>query len=530
MTEPNTFYVDHVGQVDGPFTRKELTERLATGQISYQSQIWDGRRWRSARAFGAGTPFGWILLLVPLLALPLVLIFAAESCAAYLPGRDKNMATFALIGVAVAFACLYVWRLMLSARPTLGFRLVGTIGALLSVLLSMAHGIALSRAIRWADREIGTHELVRVAPGHLILRNAMGRTLDGDLEQLMATSDGDLLLELNSHGGVLEAANRAAELVRAHGAVTTRVVGQCSSACVLVFGASAHRQMHFAGTLGFHQPDNPEFGSLGLDDALDDYLDAIEDAGFSDRVKQAIRTTPSTELTAFSPVLHYEDMPPGLEITDDDGHVLDQNAATFAYLAWSTGVEGDTVVAEGLRLVSQGYPEDAHAWAQSIRDMLIAEEREPLAEEIERFLRTMAHRSRPIASPRVMRRSLVLATEILREGLESEADVCDRPVGDRLTQAMNSYVEVLRSAAERDWIPAPHAEERRFNEFIAGVRRNRLFPSMPEDGTKALSQRALCQVQLAVFQEAAKLDDMELPRIMSRLSSPVQTDQHPLPD
>ena len=206
------------------------------------------------------------------------------------------------------------------------------------------------------------------------------------------------------------------------------------------------------------------------------------------------------------------------DIGVEPGRVLDLNAATFAYLAWRTGAEGDTAVADGLRLAAQGYPEDAHTWAQSIRDTLIADEREPLTEEIERFLRTMAHRSRPVATPRVMRRSIVLETEILSQGLESEADVCDRPVGDRLTQAMNSYVEVLRSAAERDWLPAPHAEERRFNEFIAGVRRNRVFPAMPEEGTEALSQRALCQLQLAVFQEAAKLDDMELPRIMRRLS------------
>jgi len=517
VTEVDTFYVDHVGQVDGPFTRRELTERLASGQISCQSQIWDGRRWRSARAFGAGTPLGWGLLLALLLVLPLVLIYAADIYAAYLPGRDKNMATLAFVGVVVAFAFLYVWRLILSARTTPGFRLVGSIGALLSVVLSMAHGIILARTIIWVDREIGTHELVRVASGHLILRNAMGRTLDGDLERLMATSQGELILELNSNGGVLGAAKRAADLVRDHGAVTTRVVGQCSSACVLVFGAGAHRQMHFAATLGFHQPDNPEFGPLGLDDALEDYLRDVDEAGFSDSVLNAIRTTPSTDITAFSPVLHYADMPPGLEITDDDGRVLDLNAATFAYLAWRTGAEGDTAVAEGLRLVAQGYIEDAHNWAQSIRDTLIADEREPLTEEVERFLRTMAHRSRSAASPSVMRRSIVLETDILSQGLESEAEVCDRPVGDRLTQTMNSYVEVLRSAAERDWIPAPHAEERRFNEFIARVRRNPMFPGMPEEGTEALSQRALCQLQLAVFQEAAKLDDTELPRIMSRL-------------
>ena len=59
-------------------------------------------------------------------------------------------------------------------------------------------------------------------------------------------------VELSGIGGSVEAARRAAALLKAHGAIRAVAVGDCASACATLFEEFPQREMAPNGRLGFH--------------------------------------------------------------------------------------------------------------------------------------------------------------------------------------------------------------------------------------------------------------------------------------
>ena len=61
------------------------------------------------------------------------------------------------------------------------------------------------------------------------------------------------VIDLNSFGGLIEAGLEISRII-ADFDVDTKVSGECSSACVLIFLAGRNRQLNVGGLLGFHRP------------------------------------------------------------------------------------------------------------------------------------------------------------------------------------------------------------------------------------------------------------------------------------
>lgn len=73
-----------------------------------------------------------------------------------------------------------------------------------------------------------------------------------DLTAILAANPDTKILELNSVGGSVWAGDEMARIIMDY-RLDTRVVGECSSACVTIFLAGEARELARGGMIGFHQ-------------------------------------------------------------------------------------------------------------------------------------------------------------------------------------------------------------------------------------------------------------------------------------
>jgi hypothetical protein len=76
--------------------------------------------------------------------------------------------------------------------------------------------------------------------------------MDSQLANALAPGQRVDRVELSGIGGAVDAAERAVVLLKAHGATTAVVNGDCASACALMFEQFPHRYIAPGGRLGFH--------------------------------------------------------------------------------------------------------------------------------------------------------------------------------------------------------------------------------------------------------------------------------------
>lgn len=126
----------------------------------------------------------------------------------------------------------------------------------------------------------------------LQLNGPIGMGDAGRLGALLATAPAVKTFELASPGGRVVEAERMVELVRERGG-STRAIGNCQSACTLVFLAGAKRQLMPGAQLGFHRAStgtfNPAFDELANQQLARTYrrMDLPEDF-----IKQTLSTPP----------------------------------------------------------------------------------------------------------------------------------------------------------------------------------------------------------------------------------------------
>lgn len=93
---------------------------------------------------------------------------------------------------------------------------------------------------------------LQVQPHVVILSGATPDDMDAQLQKALLPWQRIDRVELSGIGGSVEAAQRATAILRAHGATTAVVVGDCASACATMFEDFPHRYVASAGRLGFH--------------------------------------------------------------------------------------------------------------------------------------------------------------------------------------------------------------------------------------------------------------------------------------
>lgn len=93
---------------------------------------------------------------------------------------------------------------------------------------------------------------LQVEPHRVILSGATPDDMDERLEKALLPGQRIDRVELSGIGGSVEAAERATRILKAHGAATAVVVGECASACATMFEEFPHRYVAPAGRLGFH--------------------------------------------------------------------------------------------------------------------------------------------------------------------------------------------------------------------------------------------------------------------------------------
>lgn len=113
---------------------------------------------------------------------------------------------------------------------------------------------------------IGQATLKVSSDGHVLqLRGPIGMGDAGRMGKLLAQAPGVRRIELASPGGRVFEAEQVVELMRKN-RYSTRAVGNCESACTLLFLAGAERQLMPGAQLGFHRAStgtyNPVFDEL----------------------------------------------------------------------------------------------------------------------------------------------------------------------------------------------------------------------------------------------------------------------------
>jgi hypothetical protein len=100
--------------------------------------------------------------------------------------------------------------------------------------------------------EYGTYSITyEPASASLRAEGLIGQRFDERLAEALAVHPNARTLVMNSEGGLIDNAMAAARLIETR-KLTIVVRDQCSSACLIVFAAGAHRRAHWNATFGFH--------------------------------------------------------------------------------------------------------------------------------------------------------------------------------------------------------------------------------------------------------------------------------------
>jgi hypothetical protein len=93
---------------------------------------------------------------------------------------------------------------------------------------------------------------MHIGANFVSLSGATPQDMDFRLENVLGTNTRIDRVELSGIGGTVEAAERTAAILRAHGVHTAVVVDDCESACAVLFELFDHRYVAPNARLGFH--------------------------------------------------------------------------------------------------------------------------------------------------------------------------------------------------------------------------------------------------------------------------------------
>lgn len=233
--------------------------------------------WRGEQGLARSYWLNHVLLLWPLAAgVYGLMAWIATKGDGLQAGAIAVLVGWPLLLVVHTWGTVGAWRSVRGYVDDGGSYLVSGLARLLlmlaaaQILVSLAFGLFGSVGEYWKMARgidpIGNVRLSLSADGRTLQFN--GPIGAGDarrLGALLETSPAVRTFELASPGGRLVEAQRIVELVRQRGG-NTRAVGDCQSACTLVFLAGAKRQLMPGAQLGFHRAStgtfNPAFDEI----------------------------------------------------------------------------------------------------------------------------------------------------------------------------------------------------------------------------------------------------------------------------
>lgn len=245
-----------------------------------------GAHWRGEQSLAQSFWVNNLLLSLPLgLALTALMSWISMKGEALQAGSIAILVGWPLMMVVSVWCIVGAWRAAAEYRRIEGSALwanlarLSLIGSSLQLLASALIGFAPQAGEFWQLARgidpLGQASLSLSADARTLqLRGPIGMGDAGRLEKLLATAPQLRLVELASPGGRVVEAERMVELVRKAGA-GTRAVGNCASACTLVFLAGETRQLMPGAQLGFHRASsgtyNPVFDEIANQELASTY-------------------------------------------------------------------------------------------------------------------------------------------------------------------------------------------------------------------------------------------------------------------
>ncbi len=470
-----------------------------------------------------------------LLSVPLTLALSGLMSWISLKGESLQATAIAvLIGWPVALACdwwcvIGGWRAASRYLNEGGSRLWGRLAQLslgagmLQVLISAVFGFLPSsgeylKMARGID-PIGQATFRLSGDGHALrLEGAIGMGDAARLEDLIATAPQLRLVELESPGGRLVEAERMVELLRGRGA-STRAVGNCESACTLVFLAGSKRQLMPGAQLGFHRASSGTYNPV-FDEMANQHLSSVyRGMGLpEDYVDRTLKTSPRSmwyptneDLAArglIAETLRTLDiaMPPADALLADYLDALRINPAWYQLEARYPGTINEA--AERMRVARAGQQADGSADFAQTEALRVAAKLMP---------------GLIVGSPPDLRRRYI---QLLKVQLSADNFArCQVLLAGDLTQHRHQSVELL--AAETAWLidavdaPPPRRQPtvpsaielevvRRsmrapVHGLLAAVWSDTSMPASDANAANAANGRSRCEAVLKVLNQAATL-------------------------
>ncbi|WP_343636475.1 RDD family protein [Roseateles sp.] len=229
-----------------------------------------GSHWRGEQSLAQSFWINHVLLTWPLAG-------GVQGLVAWLSTKSDGLQgvaialliTWPLLIVVEIWSAVGTWRAVrgyVDAGGSLlmsGLARLSLFGSFLQIAFSLAFGVfgelpELWKLARGID-PIGNVRLSVSTDGRTMqLNGPIGAGDAGRLGALLETSPGVKLLEVASPGGRVTEAERMVALIRQR-TLGTRAIGNCESACTLVFLAGNRRQMMPGAQLGFHRASSGSF-------------------------------------------------------------------------------------------------------------------------------------------------------------------------------------------------------------------------------------------------------------------------------
>ncbi|WP_067066284.1 RDD family protein [Roseateles chitosanitabidus] len=263
-----------------------------------------GSHWRGEQGLARSYWLNHVLLMTPLVAgVYGLMTWIATKGDGLQGGAIAILIGWPLVLVLETWGVVGAWRAVRGYRDDEGSAFIGFLARVLlmlsaaQILASLCLGLIPQFGNYWKMARgidpIGQVRLELSADGRTMqLNGPIGMGDARRLGALLDTAPAVRMFELASPGGRVVEAERIVELVRERGG-STRAIGNCQSACTLVFLAGAKRQLMPGAQLGFHRAStgtfNPAFDELANQQLARTYrrMDLPEEF-----IKQTLSTPP----------------------------------------------------------------------------------------------------------------------------------------------------------------------------------------------------------------------------------------------
>ncbi|HET7931012.1 MAG TPA: hypothetical protein VFL63_06455 [Rhodanobacteraceae bacterium] len=330
----------------GPYDVDQVAREHAQGRLDAAVMSWTageprwmslGKRWPSARR-RAYPGFGIALALLAVAGI----VVAGRSHLEWLPfALQRATVLWTVVLALAALAALGLGWAWYAAHRRGKAGLPVALTTVLTACLCMwgiAYASLAGRLLQFRQHVANATVSYDGAQHAIRIQGQLGPRLDGQLRNALAAHADATLLVLDSPGGLVDDALKAAAIVHAQGLVT-RVDGICASACVAIWAAAPRHQMTATSRLGLHElrsdVEVPQaVARAGLAKLTRRYDAVLRQAGFSVAVIDKARHTPPSSIYWLNPT---EVAVAGVQnaIVDADGSPLSEAMAQWLWVAQS---------------------------------------------------------------------------------------------------------------------------------------------------------------------------------------------------